>query len=205
MDRSGCITPCACGAVHAPEAGGIGRRSLLAGAGAAAALAALPFRVMAAGDGPYRAMLLSCIDPRTQIPIASWMDAPFAGSHTASLTGEYSQFTIAGAGIAPIAPAFAAWRPAFWDNLAATISLHHIDTLIVVDHGNCGALGIAYGSHVLQDPALELKLHTRDTMALRHEVKQRHPKLGYQAYMVDRDAQGAFTVWRSLVEGPPIA
>ncbi len=49
-------------------------------------------------------MLLSCVDPRTQGPIADWMDQPVPDSHTIGLRGKYSQFTIAGAAVGVVAP-----------------------------------------------------------------------------------------------------
>lgn len=176
---------------------------LLAASAAGLALAPLvaPIAALAQSKPGYRAMLLSCIDPRTQAPVAAWMDQSAPASHIMALTGRYSQFSIAGASAAVIAPAFKAWRKAFWDNLAATIELHRIDTLIVVDHGNCGAYGIAYGKDVLKDPAVELKHHRRVTAKLQEEVARRHPKLNYQAHYIHQDTAGAFTQWEVLVRG----
>jgi carbonic anhydrase len=153
----------------------------------------------------YRAMLLSCVDPRTQTPIAAWMNAPAAGSHAIGLDGKYSQFTVAGAAVGVVAPAFAGWEKTFWDNIGASVQLHGITALIVVDHGNCGALGIAYGQRVLDDPKLELAAHLADAKRLREELAFRHPDLDYQAWFVDRDANGLFNQWQTLVAGPEIA
>jgi carbonic anhydrase len=70
-----------------------------------------------AASGKYEAMVLSCIDPRFQEPVATYT----AGRQ---LTGKYSQFTIAGASIGVVAPAFKEWHKTFWDNLGASIQLH---------------------------------------------------------------------------------
>ncbi|HME20081.1 MAG TPA: hypothetical protein VKI44_01725 [Acetobacteraceae bacterium] len=149
-------------------------------------------------------MLLSCVDPRTQTPIAAWMNAPAAGSHTIGLDGKYSQFTVAGAAVGVTAPAFAGWETTFWDNIGASVQLHGITTLIVVDHGNCGALGIAYGQRVLDDPKLEWAAHLADAKKLKEELALRHPDLDYQAWFVDRDTNGRFNQWKVLVAGPEI-
>jgi len=103
------------------------RRRFLQLAGSAGLLAASS-RDRAFAQGNYQAMLLSCIDPRMVAPVYKYMDQR-------GLTGQYSQFVIAGAAIAVVAPSFETWRPAFWDNLAATIQLHHI-TAIAVRHGS---------------------------------------------------------------------
>ena len=66
------------------------------------------------------------------------------------------------------------------------MQLHGITALIAVDHGNCGALGIAYGQRVLDDPKLELAAHLADAKKLKEELAVRHPDLDYQAWFVDR-------------------
>lgn len=192
---------CQCQGVH-----GAARRGFLRLAVAGAAgLALAPVVGRAQSPSGYRAMLLSCVDPRTQAPIAGWMDQPQPASHTIGLRGLYSQFTIAGAAVAIAAPAFEGWRAAFWDNLGASIKLHGIRTLVSVDHGNCGAVGIAYGQRVLDDPALELAAHRADAKRLADELAVRHPDLAFQAWYVTRDDQKAFTRWQALVEGPVIS
>lgn len=201
---------CGCQGCGAVIRQGLARRGFLrlVSAGAAGIALAPPSH---AKSGPgykatsYKAMLLSCIDPRTQAPIAAWMDAPGSGSHEVGLRGKYSQFTIAGAAVGVVAPAFAGWRQTFWDNLDASIRLHGIRTLVAVDHGDCGALGIAYGKSVLKDPARELAAHEADARRLAQELARRHGDLGFQAHLVRRDAQGAFTRWTTLVDGPVIA
>jgi carbonic anhydrase len=166
-------------------------------------LAMAPVAGQAQGSG-YRAMLLSCVDPRTQAPIASWMNAPAPSSHAIGLEGKYSQFTVAGAAVAVVAPAFAPWAKTFWDNIGASVQLHGITALIAVDHGDCGALGIAYGQRVLDDPKLELAAHLADVKKLKEELAVRHPDLAFQAWFVDRDANGRFNQWKTLLAGPEI-
>jgi carbonic anhydrase len=185
---------------------GFDRRGFLRFAAAGTAgLALAPRLARAQSQSPYKAMLLSCVDPRTQAPIADWMNQPAPDSHTASLKGQYSQFTIAGAAVGVIAPAFKAWRETFWDNFGASIQLHSIENLVVVDHSNCGALGIAYGQEVLNNPKLELEAHMADVTALKRELAIRHKGVAFQAWYVARDAAGSFTMWKNLIPGPVIA
>jgi hypothetical protein len=196
---------CACTTCGDMIRQGLARRGFLGLLTASAAsLALAPVAGLAQSTGGYKAMLLSCVDPRTQSPIADWMNMGVPDSHAGSLQGKYSQFTFAGAAVGAIAPAFAAWRETFWANLGASIQLHKIGNLLVVDHGNCGALGIAYGEEVLNNPQYELAAHLADTKALQQELSIRHPQLAFQAWFVDRDAAGAFNKWRVLVPGPPI-
>lgn len=162
---------------------GFGRRGLLRGAGAAAIAAALPFPgSAAAAEGDYEAMLLSCIDPRLVTPVYQYM----AGQ---KLAGRYSQFCIAGAAIAVVAPKFAAWRPAFWDNLAATIELHRIKRVIAIDHRDCGAARIAYGADSIATPQAETATHKKAFGYLRAEIAKRHPKLAVETGLMALDGK----------------
>jgi hypothetical protein len=71
------------------------------------------------------------------------------------LIGRHSQFTIAGAAIGAIAPKFDDWHKAFWDNLAITMTLHEIETLIAIDQRDCGAARVAYGDNCCSTPEKE--------------------------------------------------
>ncbi|MGH7066673.1 MAG: hypothetical protein ACREFO_15870 [Acetobacteraceae bacterium] len=199
-------TFCGCAACAPPYGRELARRAVLGGLIlAGAALGTAPSTARAAGSSPYKAMLLSCVDPRTQAPVAAWMNDAVPQSHTISLTGLYSQFTIAGAAVGVVAPSFpAAWGATFWDNFGASIELHRIENLIVVDHSNCGALGIAYGRDILDDPKRELAQHVKDVTELKRELTLRHPNVRFQAWYVARDESGKFTVWKNLIAGQPI-
>ena len=146
----------------------LGRRSflLLASAGL---VAAGPFPAEAA-EGDYEAMLLSCIDPRMVTPVYKYMDQR-------DLAGRYSQFVIAGATIAVVAPKFKAWRPAFWDNLGTSVQLHHIKRLIAIDHRDCGAAQIAYGAASIATREIETETHRKALAEFRTAVAKRHPEL----------------------------
>ena len=156
------------------------RRCFLQLAGSAGLLAAAsPFAALAA-EGNYDAMLLSCIDPRMVSPVHKYMDQR-------GLNGQYSQFVIAGAAIAVVAPKFEAWRPAFWGNLAATMQLHHIKRLIAIDHRDCGAAVIAYGAASIADPQIETETHRKAFTELRKEVGQRQPGLTIETGLMALD------------------
>src|SRR6202045_2647951 len=137
---------------------------------ASAGLLALSPSLSLAAEGDYDAMLLSCIDPRMVTPVYKYMDQR-------GLTGQYSQLVIAGAAIAVVAPKFEVWRPAFWDNLATTVQLHHIKRLIAIDHRDCGAAGIAYGAAGLADPQIETETHRKVFDEFRKEATNRKPEL----------------------------
>jgi carbonic anhydrase len=167
---------CGCGTHPASR---LDRRFLLRAAGAGVLLAASP-RLVRAASGKYEAMILACIDPRTQEPVCS-----YAAKH--GLTGQYSQFAIAGAAIGVVAPAFADWHKTFWDNLATSIELHQIGKVIAIDHRDCGAAKIAYGEAALADPARETETHRKALAQFRQEVRAHHPNMAVETGLMALD------------------
>ena len=170
------LCPC-CGATGVRL---LDRRRLLRGARMAAPMLALLPRFGQAASGKYEAMILGCIDPRMHEPVRD-----FAVQH--GLMGQYSQFTIAGAAIGVVAPAFAEWRKAFWDNLATSIKLHAIETVIAIDHRDCGAAKIAYGDASIATPEAETETHKKAMAEFRGEVAQRHRALKVETLLMALD------------------
>ncbi len=93
------------------------------------------------------------------------------------MLGQYSQFSIAGASIGVVAPAFKTWAPAFWDNLAASVELHRIGTVIAMNHRDCGAAKIAYGAEKIASRNLETETHRAALLEFRKQAGERQPKL----------------------------
>ena len=160
--------------------GGFDRRRFFQVAGIAGLAAGLPFKVWAA-EGNYEAMLLSCIDPRMVTPVYGYME------DKRHLGGKYSQFVIAGAAIAVVAPKFASWRPAFWDNLATSIKLHHITKVIAIDHRDCGAAKIAYGEDSIANPQIETRTHRVVMAEFREAVARHYPQLAVETGLMALD------------------
>jgi carbonic anhydrase len=161
--------------------GGFDRRSFMKLGGAAGLAAAFPFAA-AGAEGNYEAMVLSCIDPRFPEKTLNYMK-------DRGLLGKYSQFIIAGAAIGVVAPAFKDWQKAFWDNLAASIQLHHINGVIAIDHRDCGAAKIAYGDAKVANPQVETETHRAALMEFRKQVAERQPKLSIQTALMGLDGK----------------
>jgi carbonic anhydrase len=155
------------------------RRFLQVAAGSFAAVALAPLYAFAADDKPkYEAMILSCIDPRFQEPVCKFA----AERH---LTGKYSHFVVAGAAVGVVAPKFASWHQTFWDNLAATIDLHSINRVIVINHRECGAAEIAYGRDAVVPIEAETRTHRRVLAEFREQLKKRQSKLGVETGLME--------------------
>jgi hypothetical protein len=139
---------------------------LAAGAGVIAAFPAFAF----AAEGNYEAMLLTCIDPRFPEPTFNYMKSR-------DMIGKYSQFSIAGASIGVVAPAFKDWSKTFWDNLTASAMLHRIPKVIVVNHRDCGAANLAYGPEKVANAAVETETHKAALMEFKKQLGERQPNL----------------------------
>lgn len=135
-----------------------------------------------AASGNYEAMVLSCIDPRFQ-------DLVNKQQAKDGLSGKYSAFTIAGASIGVVAPAFKEWHKTFWENLGASVQLHNIKKVIVVNHRDCGAAKIAYGEAKVATPEAETTTHQAALMEFRQQLKDKHPALGVQLGLMSLDGK----------------
>ena len=117
----------------------------------------------------YKAMVLSCIDPRFQSKVFNYLKRK-------KLTGKYSCFTIAGGGIGVTANRFKKWHSTFWDNLASSIKLHKITSLIVINHNDCGAAKIVNGKKKF-NLSVENTIHKESFIKIKKELKKKYPNL----------------------------
>jgi carbonic anhydrase len=157
------------------------RRSFMKLGGTAGLAAVFPLMAFGA-EGNYEAMVLSCIDPRFPELTLNYM-------RSQGMLGKYSQFVIAGASIGVVAPAFNDWHKAFWDNLAASIQLHHIPKVIAIDHRDCGAARIAYGDAKVANAEFETETHKAALMEFRKQVNERQPKLAVETGLMALDGK----------------
>ena len=155
------------------------RRRFLQVAGSAGLLAVLGAPAFAA-TGHYEAMVLCCIDPRFPEPVRAY-------TNRRGLTGQFSQFVFAGAAIGVVAPIFADWHKAFWDNLATSMELHNIPKVIAINHRECGAAKIAYGDAKVANAAIETETHKAALAEFRKQVAQRQPKLAVETHLMALD------------------
>ena len=171
-NKSSVYKPQCCGAMMS---GANSRREFMRLAGGAVmftSIGLLSTGVQAA-SGNYEEMVLSCIDPRFQ----DLVNKKQAGD---GLSGKYSAFTVAGASIGVVAPAFTEWSKTFWDNLGASIQLHNIKKVIVVNHRDCGAAKIAYGEAKVATPAIETATHKEALLEFKRQLKEKFPAMGSQ-------------------------
>ena len=117
----------------------------------------------------YKAMVLSCMDPRFQTKVSNYLKRR-------KLNGKYSAFTIAGAAVGVTASKFKKWHPTFWENLNISIKIHRIEKLIVINHKDCGAAKIVNGRKEFT-PQNEMKIHEYSFEKIKLNLKKKHPRL----------------------------
>jgi len=124
----------------------------------------------------YKAMVLSCIDPRFQPVVFNYL-------RKRKLKGKYSSFTIAGSAIGVTAQKFKKWHKTFWDNLETSIKLHKIKKLIVINHRDCGAAKIINGKKKF-DSFNETKIHKNSFTKIKMRFKNKYPNLRIETHLV---------------------
>ena len=124
----------------------------------------------------YKAMVLSCIDPRFQSVVFNYL-------RKRKLSGKYSSFTIAGSAIGVTAQKFKNWHRTFWDNLETSIKLHKIKKLIVINHRDCGAAKIINGKKKF-DNFNETKIHKNSFTKIKKRFKNKYPNLKIETNLV---------------------
>lgn len=124
----------------------------------------------------YKAMVLSCIDPRFQSKVFNYLKRRKLG-------GKYSSFTIAGAAVGVTHNSFKSWQKAFIENLSTSIRLHKINKLIVINHKDCGATKLVNGPRQF-DEINENKIHEESFKKLKKILNKKFPKLYYEFYLM---------------------
>ena len=124
----------------------------------------------------YKAMVLSCIDPRFQPIIFNYLTKK-------KLKGKYSLFTVAGASIGVTAPKFKKWHRSFWDNFETSIKLHKIRKLIVINHCDCGAAKIINGNKDFNS-LNEIKIHKSSFKKIKKVFQKKYSKLKIETYLI---------------------
>ena len=129
----------------------------------------------------YKAMVLSCIDPRFQKPVYNYLKKK-------KLTGKFSAFTIAGAAVGVTHNKFKKWHKTFYDNLGTSIQLHKIEKLIVINHKDCGVAKIVNGTKEFSS-LNEKKIHKESFFKIKKQIKKKFPKLKVELNLISLDSK----------------
>ncbi len=129
----------------------------------------------------YKAMVLSCIDPRFQSIVYNYLKKK-------KLTKKYSSFTIAGSSIGITAKKFKRWHKVFWDNFETSVKLHKIKKLIVINHQDCGVAKIINGKKEFSK-INETKVHKKSFQQIKKIFKKKYPKLSIELKIISLNSK----------------
>ena len=124
----------------------------------------------------YKAMVLSCIDPRCQPKINSILNKK-------KLSGKYSLFSIAGSAVGVTSSKFKTWHNVFWQNLCISLKLHGIKKLIAINHYDCGAAKLVNKQKKF-NKSIEYKIHQNAFKALKIKLKKKYPKFKLETKII---------------------
>jgi len=158
---------------------GITRRSFAAST--IAGLAALPLRARAAAN--IEALAVTCIDYRLVDDAIRFLD------DERHLRKEFDLVALAGASLAAVAPAFPASGAAFWDHVAIAKQLHNIQRVVLLDHRDCGAYKVQFGSRFADDGSAELEQHRGIMRLVAAEFERRKIDLPLEFYLMALDGK----------------
>jgi carbonic anhydrase len=128
----------------------------------------------------YKAMVLSCIDPRFQRKVFNYLKKK-------RLSDKYSAFTIAGGAIGVTHAHFKKWHRTFIENLSTSIKLHKINRLIVINHKDCGAAKIINGKKDFNE-INESEIHKKSFIKLKKILQKKYSKLRLEFYLMSQNS-----------------
>ena len=129
----------------------------------------------------YKAMVLSCIDPRFQPIVYNYLKKK-------KLIGKYSSFTIAGSAIGVTANKFKNWHKAFWENFDTSVKLHKIKKLIVINHRDCGVAKMINGKKEFSK-INETEVHKNSFKKMKKIFRQKYPKLSIEFKIISLNSK----------------
>jgi carbonic anhydrase len=150
--------------------------------GGASLLAGIPWLPEARAAGTTDAVLLSCMDYRLVDDTERYM----AGR---GLREKYDHIVLAGASLGAITDKYPAWNKTFWQHLDIAIQLHHIHTVMVMDHRDCGAYKVILGPEHATDPTKEANTHAAQLKKLKGMINEKHGDLKVEMLLMALDGK----------------
>ncbi len=130
--------------------------------------------------GKTDALLLTCMDYRLINDAVKYMNER-------GLKDKYDQLILAGASLRATTEKYPAWNETFWQHLEVSIQLHHIETVILMDHRDCGAYKVIFEKDFYKNKEEETKIHTEHLKKLAGMIKKKYPKLKVETLLMNLD------------------
>jgi carbonic anhydrase len=123
-------------------------------------------------------LLLTCMDFRFFEQISTVMQ-------DAGLAGKYDHVILAGAALGTVEPKVEHWHKTFFDHLGLAEKLHNVQTVIVLEHRDCGAYGPKGFGLLPANPTREeeRRVHFEQVAKLKEKIPSH---LGFTADLLER-------------------
>lgn len=165
---------------------GVSRRLFTASAFVGAA--ALSLGSLRAAGILSQALCVMCIDPRLVTRGVQFFNTTVRPPPPPPPVLPYDIVALAGASLAAVGPAFPESVGAFWSHVDIAKGLHHIKKIVILDHRQCGAFEVQFGSqYVTTDPG-ELEQHKSIMRLVKAEAERRKVGLPIEFYLMPIDS-----------------
>lgn len=125
-------------------------------------------------------LLLSCVDYRFPDEIADFMQKRGA-------IDKYDHLIVAGGSIGIDNLLYPALKESFIIQMALLKSLHNFNTVIVLDHRDCGLFKAIHGAEHAKHPEEELKLHKHHLHNVKKLILQEYPDVTVELLLMSTD------------------
>jgi len=122
-------------------------------------------------------LLLSCMDYRLMDEIERYM-------LRRGLYHNYDHIILAGASLGAVTDKYPAWSRTFWDHLDLAVKLHEIQTVMVMDHRDCGAYKVLLGEDYSKNTNRETAEHTVKLIQLKGMINKKHPEIEVETLLM---------------------
>jgi carbonic anhydrase len=130
--------------------------------------------------GRTDALVLSCMDYRLMDDVETFMGKR-------GMRNKYDHIVLAGASLGAVQERYPAWSKTFWEHLDIVLKLHHVHTVVIIDHRDCGAYKVILGEDLAKNRDRETEVHAEHLIRLGGAIKQRHPKLDVELHLMALD------------------
>lgn len=151
------------------------RRSLIKGIFVGGVLSQFITLPAIASPENAKALVLSCIDFRFIHSLNHFLET------AAGLESQYDWTALAGASLALAGFPHPAETEAFWDQLDISYNLHHVRSVIICDHQDCGAYAMLY-PNLSQNMERERKIHASSLKSAAEKILNRYPNVLVTSY-----------------------
>jgi carbonic anhydrase-like protein len=145
------------------------------GLAAGAALSLIPIR--ASAKAKIDALCIMCIDYRLVDEAIHFFDGHVGKD-------DYDLVALAGASLAGVGPAFPTSVGAFWNHIDIAKQLHDISRVVILDHRECGAYEVQYGSLYQDFGVPELEQHREIMKLVKAEFERRRVGLPVEFWLM---------------------